>query len=457
MKKPVKMDPTQVLVMGFAAVILIGSLLLSLPIATVGDANASYLDCIFTSTSAVCVTGLVVQDTGTYWSPFGQVVILLMIQIGGLGFMTMATMILMLMGRRIRLRDRLVIQEALNEFSLQGLVALIKRIALMTFSFEIIGMMLLSTRFIPQFGPWRGLYMSVFHSISAFCNAGFDLMGGFSGQFSSFTAFANDFVVNFTLMGLIIVGGLGFTVLLDMQRTRRYRDLSLHSKVVLLMSGILLLLGFIFFFAVELTNPKTLADPSLKPMSKGLAALFQSVTARTAGFNTISQDGLTLPGKFMTTILMFIGASPAGTGGGIKTTTFAVVILMVVTVVRGREEVTVFNRRLAKGIAFRALAITFISFVVVIIITMVLSIAEQGNTSELMTFDNILYEAVSAFGTVGLSAGITPTTSTISRLFTITTMFVGRVGPMTLALAFARRLRNNDVKFSYPEGKIMVG
>ncbi len=455
MKSRIKLDPTQVLVLGFLALILIGSLLLELPVASSDGQAAPYLDSLFTATSAVCVTGLVVRDTATEWSTFGHIVIISLIQIGGLGFMTMATVILMVMGRKIRLRDRLIIQEALNEFSLKGLVALIKKIVILTMTIEFFGAAILSTKFIPEFGFSKGLAYSFFHSISAFCNAGFDLMGSSFGPFSSFTAYTSDIVVNLTLIGLIVIGGLGFTVLLDISREKRFHKLSLHSKVVLFITGALLVIGFLFFLLVEYNNPETLGP--LDFGSKLLASTFQSVTTRTAGFNTISQDSLTTPSKLMTIILMFIGASPAGTGGGIKTTTFAVIVLMIVTVIRGKNEITLYGRKVNRATAYKALAISMIAFAIVIIFTMVLSIAEQGNECGLAAFDNILFEATSAFATVGLSSGITPYTSPVSRVFMIITMFIGRVGPLTMTLAFTNRARNTNVKYSFPEGKIMVG
>ncbi|MBN2879506.1 MAG: Trk family potassium uptake protein [Clostridia bacterium] len=455
MKNRIKLDPTQVLVLGFLGLILLGSLLLTLPAASADGNSAPYLDSVFTATSAVCVTGLVVRDTATEWSTFGHIVIISLIQIGGLGFMTMATVILIIMGRKIRLRDRLIIQEALNEFSLKGLVALIQKIVVLTLAIEIFGAAILSTRFIPQFGFVKGLSYSLFHSISAFCNAGFDLMGSSYGPYSSFTAYTSDAVVNITLIVLIVVGGLGFTVLLDIAREKRFSKLSLHSKVVLFITGFLLAAGFLFFLLVEYNNPETLG--SLNFRSKVLASFFQSVTTRTAGFNTISQDGLSNPGKLMTIILMFIGASPAGTGGGIKTTTFAVIILMIITVIKGNKEITLYDRRVSRTTAYKALAISMIAFAIVIIFTMVLSIAEQGNASGLASFENILYEATSAFATVGLSSGITPSISPVSKVFMIITMFIGRVGPLTLTLAFANRARNTNIKYSFPEGKIMVG
>ncbi len=454
MNTRIKLDPPQILVIGFAAIIIVGAILLSLPMsAAPGAERATITDSLFTATSAVCVTGLIVRDTATGWSTFGQVVILVLIQFGGLGFMTMATLILMLMGRRVGLRERLVLQEALNEFSLQGLVSLIRKILFLTFSFELIGVMLFSIKFIPEFGFAEGLYKSIFHSVSAFCNAGFDVMG----NYTSFTAYSGDFLINITLMMLIVVGGLGFTVLLDIGAKKNFKNLSLHSKVVLAMTAILLLIGFVFFLILEFSNEKTLGSGDLNFFEKMTASMFQSVTARTAGFNTIDQNSLTLPSKFMTSILMFIGASPAGTGGGIKTTTFAVVLLIVITVLKGRHEITIFDRQLIMGTAYRAVTITVIGLVIVFAFGMILSVAELGNETGLATFDNLMFESVSAFATVGLSSGITPSLSETSKIFMIITMFAGRVGPLTLALAFSRRYNRSKVKYKYPEGKIMVG
>jgi trk system potassium uptake protein TrkH len=258
-------------------------------------------------------------------------------------------------------------------------------------------------------------------------------------------------------MMLIVIGGLGFTVLIDIGNKKNFKHLSLHSKIVLVMTGSLLLVGFLFFFILEYSNKKTLDSGDLNFFEKMMASLFQSVTARTAGFNTIDQGSLTVPSKFMTTILMFIGASPAGTGGGIKTTTFAVVALVVLTVLKGRHEITVFDRQVVRGTAFRAVTITVIGLVIVFVFAMILSMAEQGNQTGLATFDNIMFESASAFATVGLSSGITPSLSVPSKIFMIVTMFAGRVGPLTLTLAFSRSYSRSKTKYKYPEGKIMVG
>ena len=444
--KPIKLSPTQLLVTGFAVIIFIGTILLNLPISTSDGQSIGIVNALFTATSAVCVTGLVVVDTGTRLSFFGQVVVISLIQAGGLGFMTMATMIFLLMGKRITLRERLVIQEALNQFTLEGVVRLTRNILIVTLLIEGAGASLLAIRFIPLYGWRTGLYYSVFHSISAFCNAGFDLMG----NYISLTGFTGDILFNFTIMGLIIAGGLGFSVILDIySHPKHFRRWSLHSKLVVLMSGALILLGFLFILAVEFNNPNTLGLRSLQ--EKLLGALFQSVTTRTAGFNSIDIAGLTNASKFMMIILMFIGASPASTGGGIKTTTFSMILLMAYSMIKGREDNVIFGRHIPHTIAIRALTITLISLTTLIVITMVLSLVE------FVPFLDIMFQTASALGTVGLAGMDTGGMQDISKILLSLTMFMGRVGPLTLTMAFASRQSQNKNTIKYPEERIMVG
>ncbi|AEE96917.1 TrkH family potassium uptake protein [Mahella australiensis] len=440
-----RFTPTQILVMGFAAIILTGTLLLMLPISSAAGQNTDFITSLFTATSAVCVTGLVVVDTGTYWSLFGQIVIMLLIQAGGLGFMTMATLASMLLGRRIGLKERLVIQEALNEFSLQGLVKLTQRILITTALFELSGMALLSTRFIPIYGIGKGLYFSLFHAVSAFNNAGFDIIG----DFVSFTPFVGDIIINFTVMGLIIIGGIGFAVIMDVFYNWHVKRLSLHTKLVLTTTTVLIVAGFLFFFFVEYNNPKTLGPLSV-PV-KAMAALFQSITPRTAGFNTISEGDLTDASKFVTILLMYTGASPASTGGGIKTTTLSTIILAVAAVLRGRENVNIYGKRLSWTLVMRSLSIAVLALGLISAVTIILSLAEN------QAFIKVLFETVSAFGTVGLSTGITPTLSAVSKIALAFTMFAGRVGPLTIAVALLQRQHGMKDLCRYPEEKIMVG
>jgi len=448
-----KLQPTQILVIGFSAIILIGAILLNMPIASVKGESLGFLNALFTATSAVCVTGLVVADTGTYFSLFGQIVIISLIQIGGLGFMTMATTVFLILGKRITLRERLVIQEALNEENLQGVVRLTRQILLTTFLIELAGAALLSTRLIPMYGFAKGIYFSLFHSISAFCNAGFDLFGGYR----SLVSFVNDPVIILTIGSLIMVGGLGFTVILDIYRHRGFRRICLHSKIVLSMTAFLIAAGFIFFYVVEIKNPKTIGSSELTETGRVLSALFQSITPRTAGYNSIDQDAMTNASKFMTIILMFIGASPASTGGGIKTTTASLIFLMMLAVVKGQDDIVIFRKRISHSIGMRAIAIVVISLTILVGVTMVVSLAEADKTSPMFSFVNIFYEVASAFGTVGLTTGITRDLTDISKVFLILTMFAGRLGPLTLALAFARRHSRKKPVIKYPEDKLMIG
>ncbi len=452
LSKKIRISPTQVIVLGFATVILIGAILLSLPISSSEGIRTSFVDTIFTATSAVCVTGLVVVDTGTYWSTFGQVVILVLIQIGGLGIMTMSTMFALLMGRKITLRERLLIQESLNQFDLEGLVRLTKNILIATFSIEGVGAIIYMTVFIPQFGLKQGIWMGIFHSVSSFCNAGFDLMGQFYGPFSSLTAYAAHPIINLNAILLIVIGGLGFAVWTDVYRAYRHKNisrLSLHTKVVLTITAGLILLGVLFFYASELTNPNTLAEAPIG--AKILAPVFHAVTPRTAGFNTMDTGALTMPSKLMTIILMFIGGSPGSTAGGVKTTTAGILLLTVLSVVTGREDTEIYEKRIPKYLVYRALAVMMISFCLVMFVTMILSITEKAD------FMTLLFESTSAFGTVGLSLNFTTQLSTLGRIILPITMFAGRVGPLTLIIAFSQIATKNRSNLKYPEDRIIVG
>lgn len=444
LSQKVRLKPAQVLVLGFAAVIFTGAILLSLPIATKSGKSVGFLNALFTATSAVCVTGLVVVDTYTTYSLFGQLVIMLLIQTGGLGFMTMATLIFFLLGKRITLRERLVIQEALNQMHISGVVKLAKYVIITAVFFELCGAALLSLRFIKIYGFLKGIYYGIFHAVSAFNNAGFDLIG----NFRSFMPFVEDPLINIVVMCLIIIGGLGFSVIHEILTIRNFYRLSLHSKVVITMTMILLLTGFIVFFLLEYTNPKTLGPLSLR--GKFLAAAFQSVTPRTAGFNTISLSDMTLPAKLFTIFLMFIGASPGSTGGGVKTSTFFIVVLLIYTVVMNKEEVEVYSRRIPIENVYRAIVIVVISLLLVLTVTFLLTITEKGQ--DLLT---IMYEATSAFGTVGLSLGLTHKLSNSGKVLIIILMFCGRVGPLTIAMALASSKKSALYKF--PEDRILVG
>lgn len=443
-KQGYKLTAPQIIVLGFGLTILIGALLLNLPIASSKAEDVGFLNALFTSTSAVCVTGLVVVDTGTYWTTFGKTVIIFLIQIGGLGFMSVATLGAFLIGKKISLRERLIMQASLNQSNLSGVVKLTRQILYMTFFVEFIGAVLLSFVFIPEHGALKGIAYSIFHSISAFCNAGFDLIGG--GR--SLTPYVDNPIVNITIMSLIILGGLGFTVIFDIITKRNIKRISLHSKIVLTVTAVLIVISAILFFLMENNNPGTMQELSFT--GKLWASLFQAVTPRTAGFNTIDLAGMKNSSKLLTMVLMFIGGSPASAAGGIKTTTIAVLVLAVRTLIIGRQEVEVFGRRISYKAVNKALAVVFLGLSVVITGTMLLSFTDAGEE-----FLYILFEVISAFGTVGLSLGVTPLLSDMGKLLIIIIMFAGRVGALTILLALATK--EQKTLYQYPEEKIIVG
>lgn len=444
------MDPAKVMVIGFAAVILLGAFLLNLPISTKNGESIGLLDALFTATSAVCVTGLVVVDTATYWSNFGQLVIITLIQIGGLGFMTIATMFALLTKKKINLRERLLIQESLNQKDLSGMVRLTRYVILITFLIEGIGAILLSFTFIPQFGLGRGLWYSVFHAISAFCNAGFDLMGSVSGPFSSLTSYVDNFMIVMTISALIILGGIGFPVILDVIRTKKASRLNMHSKVVIITTAVLIGIGSIFIFIVEFNNPETLGALSFP--GKILASFFQSVTTRTAGFNTIDLTLIKESSLFIMMILMFIGASPASTGGGIKTTTLASLVITVKSFIFGKGDIEVCERRISSVTINKAIGTFFIATSLVVFGTLALSITDEG-----FTLVECGFEIVSAIATVGLSIGGSPNLTTMGKIVVMIAMFIGRVGSLTIFVALLSKGARKKPPVRYPEGKIIVG
>ena len=446
-----KLSAVQILALGFAAVILLGAILLGLPISTNSGNSTSFIDSLFTSTSAVCVTGLVTLDTATHWNYFGRTVIIILIQIGGLGFMSFTTLLAVIIGKKITLKERLLLQEALNTFGIQGMVKLMKYIFSFTFAVEGLGALLLSTQFIPQFGFWKGLYYSIWTSISAFCNAGFDLMGSVSGKFSSITSYQNNPVIIYTISALIIIGGLGFAISSEFYNYKERKKLSLHTKVVLIITGILLFGGAILMFIFEYSNPATLGPMGLGEKINN--AFFASVTTRTAGFNTISTNGMTMAGKFLTVLLMFIGGSPGSTAGGLKTATFGILVVTLISIIKGRDDVEIFKRRISKETVYKAFAIFFLSLSLVIIVILLLAVTQPGES-----FMWIVYESVSAYATVGLSLGLTQKLNFIGKIIILVTMYLGRVGPMTVLLALTSRMHSKKkINIKYPEDKILIG
>ena len=437
-----------ILALGFLAVILLGTVLLALPAAAGDGKSIGLFDSLFTSTSAVCVTGLVAVDTGTAFSLFGQIVLLALIQVGGLGFMVFATMLLVMLGRKISIKGRMLIRESMNSASLSDLGSLTRLYLLLSLAIELAGTILLSYRFVPLYGWKRGLWMALFHAVSAFCNAGFDLFGGYA----SLTAFAGDPLVLLTVAGLIISGGLGFSVILETIRNRQgFRSLSLHTRIVLLTTFALLVAGTSFYWLAERTNAGTLAGYG--EGERLLNAFFQSVTMRTAGFNSFDLSRFRDGSKLFSCFLMSVGASPASTGGGIKTTTAAALALLMLSVVRGESEVNVAKRRLPEEITRRALAVAVLFLITLLAGTLIISLIEDGR----FPLADILFEASSAMGTVGVSAIGTPNLSPAGRAVLLPMMFLGRVGPLTLAVALAKRQGRMRSVLKYPEEKIMIG
>lgn len=433
-----QMRPEALLALGFLGVIALGTALLALPSATKSGTSIGVFDSLFTATSAVCVTGLVAMDTGTTFSLFGQIVLLALIQVGGLGFMAFATTVMVMLGRKISLKGRMLIRESMNGASLNDLSHVTRRYLLLALSIEAVGAALLALRFIPMYGVRRGLWFSIFHAVSAFCNAGFDLFG----RFSSLTAFAADPLVLLTIAILIVLGGLGFTVILEAVRNRQgWRTLSLHTRIVLTATAGLLIAGTAFYWLAERGNIDL------------LNAFFQSVTMRTAGFNSVDLSKLKDGSKLFSSLLMMIGASPASTGGGMKTTTVAVLALLMVSVVKGESEVNLARRRLSGDTVRRALAVVALFLSMLALGTLVISMIEDGRFS----LADILFECSSALGTVGVSSIGTPNLSAASRAVLLPMMFLGRVGPLTLAVAVARRQSRVKPVAKFPEEKIMIG
>ncbi len=438
-------QPAQVLAISFVVAILVGALLLLLPVSTTSG-HISFVDALFTSTSAVCVTGLIVQDTPTYFSLTGQVIILILLQLGGLGIMTFSTMVLLAAGRRIAITDRILIQEGYQPGFAWDIRSLIKNIFLFTFSLEFLGFLFLLVRF-RQDLPWpRALYSSLFHAVSAFCNA------GFSVNSNSLMSYRGDILVNLTMICLIVLGGLGFLVIREMSGciSRFCRGakmhVSLHSKLVLSVSAVLIAASSLIFLGLEW-------DQSLKMFNlkeKILASLFQVITPRTAGFNTLNLTSLGPASVLLLLLLMFIGASPGSTGGGVKTSTFGVVFAFVRSRIAARESVHLFYRTIPYENVVKAFTIISLSLTLIFISSFVVLFNQPG-----ILMRDVFFEVFSAFGTVGLSLGITPQLSSLSKIFIVITMYAGRVGPLTLLYAFSRRKALG--KFEYVEEKLMIG
>jgi trk system potassium uptake protein TrkH len=436
-----------VLVVSFAALIATGSLLLRLPIAASGESLA-LVDALFTATSAVCVTGLIVVDTPVALSLFGQVVVLVLIQLGGLGYMAVTTVVGVALGRQLTVHERLTLQEALNVQTMEGLARFVLTVLKLTLAFELLAALALTARWAGEYGLMHAAWYGLFHAVSAFNNAGFSL---FSDSLMRYRA---DWIVNLVVTTLVICGGLGFVVLTEIGRVRRYRRFSAHTRLVVTVTAVLLVVATLLIFLVERANPRTLGP--LGPGEALLAAYFQAVMPRTAGFNTLDLGSMLPASLFLVIILMFIGAAPGGTAGGVKISTFSITVAVIWAMIRGAEEPTLLKRRITPPLISRAFSICLIGFLVLNLVAGVLLILEGRDLLP------TLFEATSAFGTVGLSMGeggapvsLVGHFSGAGKVLLAGMMFMGRIGPLTLAVAIARG--GQPARVRHPEGKFLIG
>lgn len=447
--KKKRLGPSATIAIGFALLILFGTFLLMLPIATEDRQSEPFLTCLFTATSASCVTGLVLVDTASNWSAFGEAVILGMIQVGGLGFMTVAMMLSLLIKRRISPKERQLVAQSFNLSSYGGIIKLIKKVLIGTFVFEGVGAAVLASRFIPLFGWGKGMWKSVFTSVSAFCNAGFDLMGKEFGEFSSLTSQYSDPVINITVMSLIVIGGIGFIVWDDVYKLiKEKKKLSVYSRIVLVTTGILLFGGALVFALLEWYNSGTIGDMTFG--EKVFASLFQSVTARTAGFNTVDLGAMSPVTKLVFILLMFIGGCSGSTAGGVKVGTFAIVFMSIINTLSGRSDVVVCRRRISDNNVLRAFAIVVLQFAITIIGGIIIMSGGAG------TMDS-MFEAFSASGTVGVTLSLTTTLNLAGKIAVIFMMYFGRVGILTVSYAIMARLSESNKEFKNAEANVMVG
>ncbi len=450
-KQKFHLSTTHIILLSFLVTILTGAFLLSLPISSADGNPASFIDALFTATTSTCVTGLVVTPTVTSWSIFGQIVILILIQIGGLGVITIMSGLMIMLNKKIGLGDRLLLQDAFNLNSLSGLIRFVRKVVVGTFIIEAVGALLYMTVFVPQFGA-KGIWISVFTSVSAFCNAGIDIVAE-----NSLCNYALNPVINIVTCSLIVFGGIGYIVWWDIlrvlkkSRTKKvklFRDLTLHSKIAITITLILIFVGAALIFTFEYNNPQTIKNYTL--LQKIEVSLFQSITTRTAGFATVPQENLTNASAVVSLLLMFIGGSPVGTAGGIKTVTFSVLAASAFAAVRNKDNTEMFGRMLTKQAVSKAVAVSFMSFIIFFTATVFLSASTDASALD------IVYETISATATVGLTRNLTPSLGSMGKLIIIITMYLGRVGPISLAVAFKRNKDNQSIVRN-PIEEISVG
>lgn len=440
-----KISPYILILLSFFVIILIGGTLLSLPISTVDNQGTRWIDGIFTATSAVCVTGLVVNDVSSVYNYFGKTLILILIQIGGLGVITLSSLVVILISKKISYGAKKLLQEDINAESTFKIQDFTKRVAATVFGIELAGALFLFFEFIQKMSFIKAVYYAIFHAVSAFCNAGFALYP------DNLVSFQGSIVINLVIPLLIIAGGIGFAALLDIYRyvAKKERKLTLTTKMAVVITVILIISGTILTFIFEYANMGTIGELSLA--KKIGVSFFQSVTTRTAGFNTVSMPGLRPVTVMLYVVLMFIGASPGSTGGGIKTTTFGVILLGVINTLRNTEDIEVEKRRISWNVFNRAIAIAFISLIYINVVLLLLVETEKN-----VSYINLLFELISAFGTVGLSRDLTPLLQDFSKWLLILTMFLGRVGPLTMAMAMTGKIIKSE-NYRYPEENILIG
>ncbi len=437
-----KMTIPQILVLGFASLILIGGILLWLPLSGADGSRTAFIDALFTSTSAVCVTGLVVVDTGSHFTRLGHVIIMLLIQVGGLGIMTFSLLAVLLMGGHVSHRFQMILKEALNRVTMKDIVSVAKIVVMLTAAIESVGMLFLFLRWRHDLPLPTAAFYALFHSVSAFCNAGFGLFP------DNLASYVGDHTINLAIAGLIILGGIGFTVLIELIQLHKTRRLSVHSKLALAITALLVVGGMAGLYLCESLHSAWFRD-DLTLVERFFAVFFQSVSARTAGFNTINIGAMSQAGLLLIIILMFIGASPGGTGGGIKTTTFGAVFASLLAMIKGEKDVQIFKRRIPQDTLQKAMTIGLISTILVAGMTMFMLLFKQRDLMK------VLFEVTSAFGTVGFSTGITPELTLPEKIIIIITMFCGRLGPLTMAVALAESRIKKNVRV--PEGDILIG
>ena len=448
-------QPARFIAMGFLVIILVGAILLTFPFANQTGESVRFVDALLTATSATCVTGLSVVDTGSFWSVWGQLIILFLIQIGGLGFMSFAALVSLLFHRSLGIRERLLLAESINTVGVDGILRMIRYMLYGTFLCEGVGAALLSIRFVPEYGFGKGIFYGIFHSVSAFCNAGFDILGTTEHPFVSLGAYVMDPLVNIVVMLLIVFGGIGFLVWEDVFTQSNPKRWKLHTKLVFSVTGCLLLVGFLGYLVLEWSNPLTLGQFS--GIEKLLPAAFMSVTTRTAGFSTFDLTGMGMPSKALTMFLMFVGGSPGSTAGGIKTTVLGVVILTLYSVLQGRNYIHVFRRRLSSDVMLRSIAVIVLGICFVCAGTFLMVGFENRTGVISPATSNVLFEAISAFATVGLSMSLTPLLSSSSLIVLCVLMFVGRVGIFTVLVSLMMKHGQTDCSYRYPEERLLIG